>query len=366
MHGWPPLRRRRRTASPRASRRTRPGSSPATSSPRFLQRSMPRSEITIDLGAVRRNARTLVRALGASELWAVVKANGYGHGAVDIGHVALSSGAKALCTVTVPEALALRPEFPETRILVMGPASNREIALARDARLELAVSDDAIPEGVAVHLKVDRGMGGWGMRALPVPAPNVVGLMSHLATADSDLRFAEEQIERFRQIGAGYPNTTCHIANSAAALRIPSSHFDAARCGIALYGLSPFGTDPAEDGLEPALLWRSELALVKLLAPGESTGYGRRFVAQEETWIGIVPVGYADGFRRNLTGTEVRVAGEPRRVVGTVSMDSFAVELDRELPVGTAVVLLGHGVRAEAHARVAGTINYARGARMAR
>jgi alanine racemase len=97
---------------------------------------------------------------------------------------------------------------------------------------------------------------------------------------------------------------------------------------------------------------------VKRLEPGQSTGYGRRFIADEPTWIGIVPVGYADGFRRDLTGTEVRVAGEPRRVVGTVSMDSFAVELDRELPVGAPVVLLGHGVLAERHADVAGTINY--------
>ena len=102
------------------------------------------------------------------------------------------------------------------------------------------------------------------------------------------------------------------------------------------------------------LSWQTSLAQVKRLEPGQSTGYGRRFVAEKPTWIGIVPVGYGDGFRRDLTGTEVRVAGELRRVVGTVSMDSFAVELDRELPVGTPVVLLGHGVLAEAHARVAG------------
>lgn len=319
---------------------------------------MPRSEITIDLGAVRRNARTLVRALGSSELWAVVKANGYGHGAVDVGHVALSSGASALCTATVAEALALRPEFPATRILVMGPAANREIALAREAGLELTVSDDAIPEGVRVHLKVDTGMGRWGMRELPPPTPNVVGLMSHLATADSDARFAEEQVERFRKIAAGYPNVIRHLANSAGALRIPSSHFDAARCGIALCGISPFGTDPADDGLEPALIWRSELAQVKLLRPGEGTGYGRRFVAQEETWIGIVPVGYADGFRRDLTGTEVRVADEMCEVVGTISMDAFAVRLPRELPQGSLVTLIGDGVSAEQHAHRAGTIAY--------
>ena len=95
-----------------------------------------------------------------------------------------------------------------------------------------------------------------------------------------------------------------------------------------------------------------------MLEPGQSTGYGRRFIAKSPTWIGIVPVGYGDGFRRDLTGTEVRVAGETRQVVGTVSMDSFAVELDRELPVGAPVVLLGHGVLAEAHARIADTINY--------
>jgi alanine racemase len=103
---------------------------------------------------------------------------------------------------------------------------------------------------------------------------------------------------------------------------------------------------------------------VKLLQPGESTGYGRRFVAERPTWIGIVPVGYADGFMRGLTGTNVRVAGEPRPVVGTISMDSFAVELDRELPVGTPVVLVGHGLLVEEHARVAGTINYELAARI--
>jgi alanine racemase len=97
---------------------------------------------------------------------------------------------------------------------------------------------------------------------------------------------------------------------------------------------------------------------VRQLQPGESTGYGRRYVAERPTWIGIVPVGYADGFRRALTGTEIRVAGEPRRVVGTISMDAFAVELDRSLPVGTPVTLLGHGIQIEEHARVAGTIAY--------
>jgi alanine racemase len=321
---------------------------------------MHRSELTIDLAALRSNVRTLRRALAGSELWAVVKANAYGHGAADIAGAALGEGATALCVATIPEGLALRREFRTERIVVMGPAgSNREIAQARDAALELVVSTDEIPDGVRVHVKIDTGMGRWGLSELPASPPfEVVGLMSHLATADTDAAYTEWQIERFRTATANFTHLTRHIAHSAGALRYPSSRFDAARCGIALYGLSPFGTDPADDGLTPVLTWTSSIAQTRLLRPGESTGYGRRFIAERDTWIGIVPVGYADGFRRDLTGTEVRVAGAPRRVVGTISMDAFAVELDRELPVGTPVVLIGQGLLAEAHARVAGTITY--------
>jgi alanine racemase len=320
---------------------------------------MHRSEITVDLGALRRNVRTLRRALDGSHLWAVVKANGYGHGAIDVAGAALGAGATALCVATIPEGLELRSEYRMERVVVMGPAgSNREVAQARDAALELVIADGEIPDGIRVHLKLDTGMGRYGLCELPAPPVEVVGLMTHLATADSDLDFARAQLERFRSATAEFSHLTRHAANSAATLRLPESHLDAVRCGIALYGLSPFNTDPTADGLEPVLSWQSALARVKRLEPGQSTGYGRRFVAAESTWIGIVPVGYADGFRRDLTGTEVRVAGEPRRVIGTVSMDSFAVELDRELPVGSPVVLLGHGVLAEQHAAVAGTINY--------
>jgi alanine racemase len=319
---------------------------------------MARSDLIVDLGAIRRNTRTLLAALAGSELWAVVKADGYGHGAVDVAGAALGAGATALCVATVPEALVLRRALGTVRILVMGPASSREIADARDAGLELVVADGEVPEGVGVHLKLDTGMGRWGLSELPAPDREVVGLMSHFASADSDPAFTARQLERFAGATAEYPHLTRHIANSAGALRYPDTRLDAARCGIALYGISPFGTSPAEDGLEPALRWESQLAQVRLMGPGESTGYGRRWIAEEPTWLGIVPVGYADGFRRDLTGTEVRVAGEMRPVVGTISMDAMAVTLERELPVGAPVVLLGHGVSAEAHARVASTIGY--------
>ncbi len=317
---------------------------------------MQRSEITIDLGAIRHNARRLLDVLDGAELWAVVKANGYGHGATDAGRAALEAGASALCVVTVPEALELRRELPDARIVVMCPTE--DVAEAREARLELVVSGGEIPTEIPVHLKLDTGMGRWGFPELPEPAANVVGLMSHLATADSDPDFARQQIERFREVTEPYSHLTRHLANSAAALRLPDAHFDAARCGIALYGISPFNTDPAEDGLRPALSWRSRIAQVRLLQPGESTGYGRRFVAERPTWIGTVPIGYADGFRRDMTGTDVLVDGEARRVVGTVSMDAVAVELDRELQVGTPVTIVGDGLLIERHARVAETIGY--------
>ena len=320
---------------------------------------MQRSEITIDLGAIRHNVRRLLDVLDGAELWAVVKANGYGHGASDVARAALGAGASALCVATVAEGIELRQGEPEARILIMGPTDDpREIAAAREAKLELVVTGGEIPEGIPVHLKLDTGMGRWGLAELPDPPANVVGVMSHLATADSDPAFAQSQIERFREATESYAHLTRHIANSAAALRLPDARFDAARCGIALLGISPFETDPAGDGLRPALSWRSRLAQVRFLEPGESTGYGRTFVAERPTWIGIVPVGYEDGFRRDMTGTEVLVDGERRHAVGTVSMDAFAVELDREFPVGTPVTIIGDGVLIERHAEVADTIGY--------
>jgi alanine racemase len=320
-----------------------------------------RSRIRVDLGAIRRNAAFLHDAVAPAELWAVVKADGYGHGAVGAARAALAGGATALCVATAREGEGLREAFPSARILVMGPLVPGEEAGARDARLEVALSSPEAPAGLDLHLKVDTGMGRWGMppeEALAVPRERVVGVMSHLATADeADESFVRLQLQRFREVVAAFPGVTAHLANSAGALRFPEGRFDAVRCGIALYGLSPFGDDPAAHGLEPALSWRSYVAHDRVLRPGESTGYGRRFVAEEPTRVGLVPVGYADGFRRGLTGTQVLVAGTRRRVVGTVSMDSFAVELGDE-PVGAEVTLIGDGILAEEHARVLGTINY--------
>lgn len=322
---------------------------------------MRRSEITIDLAALRRNVRRLREAAGEAELWAVVKADAYGHGAENVAAAALDAGAAALCVATVSEGEVLRRLDPEVRILVMGPLEVGEDDAARRSRLEVTAHRRDIPRGLPVHLKVDTGMGRWGMspeEALTARRQGVVGLMSHLATADEeDEGFAREQLERFHDLAGQFEGVVRHLANSAAALRFPEARYDAVRCGVALYGLSPFGDDPATHGLEPVLAWRSHVALAKTLAPGESTGYGRRFVAKRATRIGLVPVGYGDGFRRGLTGTEVLVGGSRRRVVGTISMDALAVELGDESE-GTEVTLIGNGVLVEEHARRLGTINY--------
>jgi alanine racemase len=317
-----------------------------------------RSRFTLDLGAIRRNAERLRRAAENAELWVVVKADGYGHGAVDVSRAALAAGATALCVATLPEALHLRGALRNARIIVMGPVSEEELAEARRARLEVVRSEGAVPEGLPVHVKLDTGMGRWGLAELPAITRDVVGVMSHLASSESDPAFTHLQVERFREATAGLDGLTRHLANSAATLRYAEARFDAVRCGIALYGISPFGTDPAADGLEPALRWESYVAHVKELEPGESTGYGRRFLADRRTRIGVVPVGYADGFRRDMTGTEVLVDGVRTRVVGTISMDALAVVLDAPVATAAPVTLVGDGILIEEHARVADTIGY--------
>src|SRR5687767_9518980 len=236
---WTRARRRQPGQSPAPRLRVwgpSAASSPRTSSTRCRMRSMPRSEITIDLGAVRHNVRRLLELLDGSQLWAVVKADAYGHGAAEVSRVALDAGASTLCVATIGEGVALRSAFPDARILVLGPSGDDDIGRARDARLELAVSEPPFPEGVPLHLKLDTGMGRFGGAGFPEPPRSAVGLMSHLATADSDVDFANLQLERFRAAVEAMPELESHIANSAAALRYPQSRFTAAaRCGVALY-----------------------------------------------------------------------------------------------------------------------------------
>jgi len=344
----------------------------------------------VDVGAIARNCAVLAGAAAPAALCAVVKADGYGHGAVPAARAALEGGATWLAVATAEEAAALRAGGLGAPLLVLGALSPEELPIAVAAGADVvawregfvaALAAHAQPgAGTGVHVKLDTGMGRLGTRdpeeaarvaaaVAAAPGLRLAGAMTHFATADDDPGFAREQLARFlpwaQRIRARHgEDVRLHASNSAATLGLPEARLDMVRCGIAIYGMDPFHEDPALRGLEPALELRSYLAEVKPCAPGESAGYGRRFVAREPTWLGTVPVGYADGVRRALTNDcDVLVGGRRVPLVGTVSMDNVTVDLGPEPPPrGSDVVLLGRQgderVLAEEWARRLGTINY--------
>ncbi|MEH3055310.1 MAG: alanine racemase [Patulibacter minatonensis] len=340
----------------------------------------------IDAGAIALNTRRMSDAAPGAACCAVVKAGGYGHGAVTAARAALDGGATWLAVVTADEADQLRAAGIDARLLVLGPLTPPELerALAVDADV-VAWTDEVLDAavglgGARVHVKLDTGMGRLGARSeelatqllqrcVAEPSLQAAGVMTHFATADElGDRFFAEQLRRFTDWSTDVrriaPEALVHAANSAAILREPAAHFDLVRPGVALYGLDPFGAEPTGRELLPALSLRASLAAVQPIAAGQSTGYGRRWVADADGWIGIVPIGYGDGWRRGLTGrADVLVDGRRCALVGTVSMDSVAVDLGQEpAAVGTTVTLLGSDgterILAEDLARSLGTINY--------
>ena len=340
---------------------------------------MTRSTLAVDLGAVRANARHLIAAAGMSRLWAVVKADGYGHGAVACAGAALAAGAERICCATVSEARELRDALGEAvAVVVLSPLEPGEEAAAPGLEIVVSSLQDYArlrASGVAcdVHVKADTGMGRWGMtpadalatgRELAGGGPlRLAGLMSHLATADDDIAFAREQMRVFAELAAEFPPCPRHLANSAATLTLPDSRHDAVRCGIALYGVSPFGGAPQGYGLTPALRWTTRVAGLRELPAGASAGYGRRLVAERPLRVAHVPVGYADGYPRLASGrAEVLVRGRRRLVAATVSMDQLTCVVDAAVELDDEVVLLGEQgderVTAEELAGHAETIGY--------
>jgi alanine racemase len=320
-----------------------------------------------------------------------VKADGYGHGALASARAALAGGASWLAVADARELRQLRDAgLHDVRVLVMGALTPRELELALASGGEVLVwSERQVREvreagGGRVHVKLDSGMGRLGTRdaregshavqaAREAEGVQLVGLMTHFATADEldDGGFFAAQLAEFgewsRPLKAEQPELIVHAANSAATLRDPAAHFDMVRCGVAIYGMDPFGRDPAARGLEPALELSSWVAEVKLCAAEQSVGYGRRYVAERDTWVGVLPLGYGDGWRRGLSNNaDVLIAGRRHALVGTVSMDSVAVELgedDRARGLrGEPAILIGlqgtERITAEEVARRLDTINY--------
>jgi alanine racemase len=345
----------------------------------------------VDLGAIERNCGRLRELLsGGAELCAVVKANGYGHGAVHSARAALAGGASWIAVATAAEAAELRGAGIDARLLVMGALTPAEVRTALLADADVVAWTPqfvaAVPErsGEArprVHVKLDSGMGRLGttdpdqVRHLCRTIADddrldLAGVMTHFATADEpgDEHF-RAQLERFAPLAAelreAHPGLVAHAANSAAVFRDPAAHFDMVRCGIAIYGLDPMNEDPDPRGLEPALSLESYVASVKRFEPGQGAGYGQTWRAERPTWVGVLPIGYGDGWRRGLSNNaRVLVRGRAHQLVGTISMDNVTVDLGPDTAVrpGDRAVLIGEQdgerILCEEVARRLDTINY--------
>ena len=307
---------------------------------------------------------------------------------MEVAGAALRGGASWLAVSTAVEAQGLRLSGIEVPILVMGALNDADLEIALAAGADVAawsehfVSALVALGGGRVHIKLDTGMGRLGTRNTElatrlagqvIEAPNLklVGLMTHFATADElGDRFFGEQLAAFRDwsdpIVSSAPDLIRHAANSAALLRDAASHFDLVRPGVACYGLDPFGIDPAEQNLEPALSLESYVACLERCEVGQSAGYGRSFIASQPTVIATVPIGYADGWKRVFSNNaEVLIGGRRFAVVGNVSMDNMTVDLGldaADVQIGDRVTVLGRNgadrILSEELARWADTINY--------
>jgi alanine racemase len=354
-----------------------------------------RALASINLAASERNAARLRATLtGGAQLCAVVKARASGHGAAQVARAALAGGATSLAVATAQEAAELREDGLTEAILVLGALSDEELAVALDARAEIVAWDERFTELLAraaarrdadapvrVHIKYDTGLGRLGTRDLAqalrvaeavhaAGALTLHGAMTHCATADGDLEFFAAQlaafgpfVERMRAVAP----VIAHAANSAATVREPASHFDMVRCGIALHGCDPMNEDPDPFGLEPVMELSTYVAAVKRAAPGDSAGYGRRFIAERETWIATLPFGYADGLARAHTDRgDVLIAGHRYSIIGTVSMDNVTIDLgpapEPPVNVGERAVLIGRSenerITTEQFASRIGTIHH--------
>ncbi|MBA9047606.1 alanine racemase [Streptomyces phaeogriseichromatogenes] len=357
----------------------------------------PRARAEIDLGALRANVRTLRARVGDAAVMAVVKADGYGHGAVPCARAAVEAGATWIGTALPEEALALRAAGLTQRVLcwlwVPGGPWRQAIEADIDMSLsgmwalrEVTEAARAARRTARVQLKADTGLGRNGcqpgadwaelvaaaLRAEAEGLVRVTGLWSHFACADEPGHPSiDAQLTRFREMVAyaeeqGVRPEVRHIANSPATLTLPETHFDLVRPGIAMYGLSPspeVGT-PADFGLRPVMTLSASLALVKRVPGGHGVSYGHHYVTPGDTTLGLVPLGYGDGVPRHASGAgPVLVDGKWRTAAGRVAMDQFVVDLGGdEPPVGSEAVLFGPGDRgeptAEDWATACGTIVY--------
>ena len=347
------------------------------------------SWIEVDLDAIRANAAALAALCAPAELCAVVKADGYGHGAVPVASAAVEGGASWLGVAVVEEGLALREAGIRADVLVLADAPTEAVGPALEAGLTLTVSsrasiDDiaaAGPSGTRVHLKIDTGMHRLGCnpaeaepltRHVDAAGLELEGVFTHLACADDPAQddVTARQLDLFDQAlaamySAGFAPRLVHAASSAGALHHPVSRSALVRCGISLYGYapSPLRALPADLTLQPALTLRSEVVAVRGLPVGDGVSYGWKRRAERPGRVATVPLGYADGVPRSLSENgEVLIRGRRRPLAGVVTMDQIMVECGDDVEVGDEVMLIGvqdaEQITADEWGRLTGTISY--------
>ncbi len=349
--------------------------------------------VEVDLEAVAFNVQQIKEIVGPEvQVLAVLKADAYGHGAVTVARTALNNGASFCGVASVNEAIRMRQSGVDAPILVLGytPAWLAKQALLHDVTLTLYDADVAraysraaadLRRTARVHLKVDTGMGRLGLlpdQFVPfvqeirdLPGLDLEGIFTHFSVADDgNLDYTRWQLDRFLKVldqsaGIGIDFRLVHCANSAALLRLPEARFNMVRLGLAMYGLQPSPHVQLPDGFRPALAWKTTIAQVKTLPPGSFVSYGNTYQTQGEETIAVIPVGYADGFRRAPTRWQsVLVRGQRAPIVGRVCMDQTMIDISHipNVRVGDEVVLIGKqgndAISAEEVADWLGTVNY--------
>jgi alanine racemase len=341
----------------------------------------------IDLAAIRHNIAVLDQIAAGAEVMGVVKGYAYGHGNPECATAMLEAGATRLGVARVAEALHLREAGVTAPIHVFTepPPAAAEALVANELTAGVytesfaaALSAAAVEAGktMPIHVKLDTGMHRVGLlsddvpgaleRIAALPGLHIEGVWSHLAVADvPDHPFTRKQLDLFAELlarieQAGIELRYRHIANSAATMSCPESHYDLVRCGVAAFGLWPGPALAGSADLRPALALRARVNMVKRVQAGESLSYGLRYEVERNSRVVTVPAGYADGYDRRLSGrADVLLGGHRYKVSGTVCMDQFMVDVaDDEVEVGAVATLIGDGVTAEELATHIGTINY--------
>jgi len=353
------------------------------------------AEAVVDLDAIAHNVRLLREHAGSAEVMAVVKADGYGHGAVAVGRAALAAGAAELGVATIDEALALRRDGVCSPVLAWLHPPGTDFGPALEADVEVAVSSvrqlgevlDAVERTgrtATITVKVDTGLNRNGVSAVEYPdvltalrraqadgAIRLRGIMSHLVYADNpENPFNDLQAQRLTDMVAsardqGVRCEIVHLSNSPAVMTRPDLAFDMVRPGIAVYGQTPI-PERGDMGLRPAMTLKCPVALVRSVQAGDGVSYGHTWIAEHDTTLALLPIGYADGVFRTLSGRiDVLIKGRLRRSVGRICMDQFVVDLgpgEVDVAEGDDAILFGPGTQGEPTAQdwadLLGTINY--------